>query len=298
MEATTKKLAVQSINRLPLSLINSKGNGLPNRTIIHALEGLGKSSFAAQMKAPIFIETKGETGLETLIDSGRLPEIPHFPEVQSWPELLGCIETLTVDDHTYKTLVIDTANGAERLCHEHVCDVEYGGEWGDRGFGSYAKGFEVSLAEWRKLLNALDALRATKSMAIVLLCHTKVKTFKNPDGHDYDRYAPDMHDKTWGLSHKWADLVLFGNFETLVVTAKGDADKLERKGKAAGGQVRMLYTERHASYDAKNRLGLPEEIEMGNSPQEAFANFIAAVKSGRARTLRGMAGAETQVQGQ
>jgi hypothetical protein len=43
----------------------------------------------------------------------------------------------------------------------------------------------------------------------------------------------------------------------------------------------MLYTERHASYDAKNRLGLSLEVEMGNSAVEAWANFIQAVKAGK-----------------
>lgn len=51
-------------------------------------------------------------------------------------------------------------------------------------------------------------------MTIFALCHTKVKPFKNPLGPHYDRFQPDMHEKTWGLSHKWADAVLFGNFES------------------------------------------------------------------------------------
>ena len=42
-----------------------------------------------------------------------------------------------------------------------------------------------------------------------------------------------------------------------------------------------MYTERSAAYDAKNRLGLPGEIEMGNSAAEAWAEFMAAIKAGR-----------------
>ncbi len=232
------------------------------------------------MTKPIFIETKGETGLETLISHGRLPEVPHFPEVQSWEELMGAIETLTLDEHDFRTLVIDTANGGERLCHEFVCNRDFGGDWGDKGFTGYMRGFEVSLAEWRTFLNKLDTLRATKQMAIVLLCHTKVKPFKNPEGPDFDRYQPDMHEKTWGLTAKWSDVVLFGNFD---VTVQKDSAN-SKKGKASGGQIRILYTERHAAYDAKNRLGLPGEIEMGDSPAEAWRNFMTVVKEGRGRS--------------
>jgi hypothetical protein len=241
------------------------------------VEGWGKTSFGAQAPKPVFIQTGGETGLETLIDAGRLPETPHFPAIQTWEDLLGAIECLRVEDHPYKTLVGDTLNGAEQLCHRFICDRDFNGQWGNQGFGSYNKGYEVSLPEWTRFLAELDKLRSERKMAILWLCHTKVKPFKNPEGPDYDRYQPDVHEKTWGLSHKWADCVLFGNFEVTVQTDKPDA----KRGKGVGGAFRMLYTERHAAYDAKNRLGLPGEVEMGDSPADAWASFMAAVKQGR-----------------
>ncbi len=263
--------------RPSISEITGKGSGLPNRYITHATEGWGKTSFGAQTPKPVFVQIGGETGLETLIDAGRLPEVPHFPAVQSWDDLLGSVETLTIDKHPYRTLVLDTMNGAETLCHQYICTRDFNGDWGSKGFGSYNKGYEVSLPEWAAFLGKLDRLRSERKMTIFLLCHTKVKPFKNPEGPDYDRYQPDVHEKTWGLSHKWADCVLFGNFETTVQVDKVDA----KKGKGTGGAFRMMYTERHAAYDAKNRLGLPGEIEMGDSPAEAWENFMTAVKAGR-----------------
>lgn len=267
----------QTTKRPLISDITGKGSGLPNRYILHATEGWGKSSLGAHMPKPIFIQTGSETGLETLIDSNRIPDTAHFPAVQSWEDLLGAIETLTVDEHQFRTLVMDTLNGAEALCHQFICHRDFADEWGNKGFGSYNKGYEVSLPEWNNLLKALDRLRSERKMTIFLLCHTKVKPFKNPEGPDYDRYQPDVHEKTWGLSHKWADCVLFGNFEITVQVEKADS----KKGKGAGGAYRLMFTERHAAYDAKNRLGLPSEIEMGNSAAEAFANFMTAVKAGR-----------------
>lgn len=275
--AASPRQSQQTINRPSLALVSTKGNGLPNRYILHAVEGWGKTSFGAQTPKPIFIQTGGETGLETLIDSGRLPETSHFPAIQSWEDLLGTIETLRLEEHPFRTLIGDTLNGAEALCHRFICDRDFGGEWGNKGFGSYNKGYEVALPEWMGFLNALDRLRAERKMTVLWLCHTKVKPFRNPEGADYDRYQPDIHEKTWGLSHKWADCVLFGNFEITVQVDKADA----KKGKGSGGTYRILYTERHAAYDAKNRLGLPSEIEMGESPGEAWQNFLKAVKDGR-----------------
>jgi hypothetical protein len=217
-----------------------------------------------------------ETGLETLIDSGRLSDTSHLPEIQSWPELLRSLESIRTSEHSFKTVVLDTLNGFERLCHEHVCETSFNNDWTDRGFASYGKGPDVAIPEWISMLSLLDKIRAERKLAIVCLAHTKVKTFKNPEGPDFDRYAVDMNDKTWGVTHKWADMVLFGNFVTEAVKEKG---ALRAKGK--GGRERMLYSERHAAYDAKNRHGLPEEIDCGQSGAEAWTNFVAALKSGR-----------------
>ena len=100
--------------RLTLADVTTTGSGLPNRYILHAVEKFGKTTFGAQTPSPIFLLTRGETGLQTLIDAGRLGETPHFPECQTWGELTSGIETLTTEEHTYRTLVIDTLNGAER----------------------------------------------------------------------------------------------------------------------------------------------------------------------------------------
>lgn len=256
--------------------MSTKGSGLPNRYVLHGVEKVGKSTFGAQAPKPIFIETSGETGLETLIDAGRLPDTPHFPEIHVWESLLSVIELLTNDEHDYLTLVIDTLNGAERLCHEYVCRRDFGGDWGERGFGGYQRGYEVSLAEWRRLLAMLDILRAKNNMSILALCHTRITPFSNPEGADYDRYSPDMHRKTWGLVNKWSDAILFLNYEVFV-----NEDDAKKKGKATSSQGRILYTERHAAYDAGNRLGLPEEIDMGSSGPEAWANFRNALTTAK-----------------
>jgi hypothetical protein len=265
-----------SARRFSLADLSGKGSGLPNRYILHGVEKCGKTSFAAYFPNPVFIETRGETGLETLIDAGRLPETPHFPECKTWEDIASAIDVLTNEEHDRKTLVIDTLNGAERLCHEEVCRRDYSNDWGERGFTGYMRGYDVALADWRTMLSSLDRLREVRKMAIICLCHTKVKTFKNPEGADYDRYQPDMHEKTWGLSHKWADAVLFLNFETFV-----NEENAKKKGKATSSQARMLYTERHAAYDAGNRLGLPAELDMGNSGEEAFNNFKRAMIEAR-----------------
>lgn len=244
---------------------------------MHGVAGVGKTSFAACAPGAVFVMSPGETGLETLIDAQQLPDVSHFPEVLAWPDLLGIIEQLANDEHQFKTLVLDTLNGLERLCHEYVCQREFKGDWGKKGFEGYGAGPNVSLSEWKLFLNSLDRLREKKKMMIICLCHTKVKNFKNPEGADYDRYQPTLHEKTWDLTFGWADVVLFANYYTAVEKV----DHEGKRGKGAGGQERLAYTERTAAYDAKNRHGLPHEIDMGKAHTVSWNNFKAAMKAAK-----------------
>ncbi len=271
MATTTMPAPTQ---RLSMSQVSTAGNKLPNRYGLHGLEGWGKTSFAAQFPKPLFIQTRGETGLETLIDSNRLPPTAHLPEIMTWADLRSAVRMVAQEKHDYRTLVVDTANGAERLCFEFIMARDF--ENSREKFLSYGKGPVVAADEWRAFLQELDEVRQAQKMIIFLLVHTKVTKFKNPEGSDFDRYQPELEPAVWSLTHKWLDVVLFGNF--LQVTAE---DKATKRAKGVGGDQRMLYCTRTAAWDAKNRIGLPSEVDMGDSAQQAYAQFTAAVKAGR-----------------
>lgn len=267
-----------------LADVATKSKPVPNRWALHANQGFGKTSLLAYAVAPVFLMTRGETGLLTLIESGQLPETPHLPELEGWTDLLAAVRFLRTGEHSFKTLVLDTANGAERLLHEFICQRDFEGDWGEKGFGGYGRGYDVSLAEWRMFQNELDKLRTERGMTIFFLLHSRVKTFKNPSGPDYDRYTPEMHEKTWTLTKGWLDCILFGNFE-VTVKQQGNKQDALKKGKAAETSQRVIYTNSDAPiYDAKNRLGLPAEIEMGDNPAEGWRNLATALRSSRKTT--------------
>lgn len=251
-----------------LSEVTTGSKERPLSIILVGQPGVGKTSMAAHAPDPIFMCDAAEDGISTLKQYGLAPDVPQLPPVKSWGDCLGMLDALATGQHDRKTLVADALGGFEGLCHKCVCDRDYKGEMGDKGFGSYQKGYDSSLADWRIFINALDRLRDERGMTIILLSHVKVAPFKNPEGSDYDRYCPDVHHKTWSVTHKWAEVVLFANFVTYI-----ESKDLKAKGKAIGGQDRVMYTEHHAAWDAKNRLGLPPEISMGNSGQEAWDNF-------------------------
>lgn len=263
-------------------VVTSPAERLPNRIIIQAVEGWGKTSMGAQFPAPIFIQTGQETGLETLISNNQLPETPHFPAVQSWNELNMRMDQVLKLKHDHKTLAIDVFSnpGAEALLFEHVRDTHCGGD-ADK-FAAFGRGYLLGFPYWKEFLARLHQIRVERGMTIVLLGHVTVSKWKNPGGTDYSRFTADLHRDNWGQAYRWADICLFGDFETVVA---GGNDGLDGKpaiaGKGIGGAVRRLYTTRTSSYDAKNRHGLPSEIACGNSAAEAFANFKSALVQGR-----------------
>ena len=55
---------------------------------------------------------------------------------------------------------------------------------------------------------------------------------------------------------EWADMVLFCNYKTNVIT-----DQTTKSKKATGGS-RVMYAAHHPCWDAKNRYGLPDSMPM------------------------------------
>lgn len=270
-----------------LDRITSTGDGLPIRSVGHGLPGVGKTSWGSRHPSPIVQMAGSETGLLTLINEHQLPETPHFPPAMDWETLVAQVNALLTQEHSYKSYVLDTVNLWERLCYEHVCQVEFGGDWSRKGWMNYNAGPEMALSYEREFLSMLDRLREQKKMRIVMLAHTKIKNFKNPEGADFDRYTVDVNEKTWALLDRWADAVFFINYETAVTQVTETGKQKVQRGKGLGADHRIMYTRRTAAYDAKNRLGLPAEIDMGDSWQEGWANFISAMKQAKEEAKEG-----------
>jgi hypothetical protein len=254
------------------------GTQEPPRIILNAVEGWGKTSCGAYADNPAILMAHGETGYQTLLGAARVPGVPAV-KLDTWTDTLAVLDEMAASGK-YGTLVLDAMGGFERLCHEHVCARDFEGNWGERGFGSFQKGYDVSVNDWLQMLVRMDKIRANGT-AILLLSHCRIKTFKNPMGADFDRYVSDVHDKTWGATAKWADAVLFGNFRSQVETQRAAKPEVLKKGKGIGGTERALYTERRDSFDAKNRYGMPVEIEVPADPAQIWATITQFITNGK-----------------
>lgn len=222
------------------------------KVVIYGPEGIGKSSLAAQLPNPVFIDTEGST---TEMDVQRLQK------PTSWEFLRQQIEWVKQQGNRFGTLVIDTVDWAEMLCTEHICAKH--DKKGIEDFG-YGNGYVYTKEEFGRFLNLLNDV-IESGIHVALVAHAQIIKFEQPDEMGaYDRYQLKLGKKTSSqtapLVKEWADMVLFINYKTFSVAT----DDKGRKHKAQGG-TRTMFTTHHPAWDAKNRHGLPAELPLDYS---------------------------------
>lgn len=239
-----------------------------DKIIFSATEGYGKTTLAAFSPKPAILMARGETGYQTLYTRGLVPQADCVL-LENWSDTMATLKQLRTAC-PYQTVVLDAIGGFERLCHESVCSRLFDSDWGPSGFCNFQKGYESSLLDWSQFLGHLEAI-SELGVTILALAHVKIKPFTPPGQTEgYSRYVADMHEKTWGITHKWADAAFFGNYQLTLVGSKG-------KKVAAPQNVRMVYVSRSAEYDAKNRFNLTEPFQLPSDPKESWNAFSAAI---------------------
>jgi hypothetical protein len=220
----------------------------PPRLLIHGVHGVGKTTFAAGAPDPVFVLT--EDGLGTL-------EVPHFPLARTFEEVMQALAALYTEEHTFRTLVVDSVDWLEPLVHARVCKDQGWSSIEDAGYG---KGYVHALDLWRQYIEGLNALRDERGMAIVQIAHTDIKRFDSPESEPYDRYVIKLHTKASALLQEHSDVVLFANYR--ISTIKSDVGFNKKVTRALGSGERLLHTAERPAFLAKNRYGLPDTLEM------------------------------------
>lgn len=252
-------------SRMTLDSVTRIVQRMPDRLLLVGTEGIGKTSFAAEAPDPIFI--CAEDGIPAI-----LGEVPRFPAPESLADVLDAIRTLIREQHEFKTFVIDTVDWLEPIIWNELCARN---KWENIESPGYGKGYVAAAEEWRKLLGALDILRNRKGMEVILLAHAAIRTFQNPMGGDYSRYEAKINKNAAALVKEWTDTNLFAIHEEFVrLDNKG---KETRKGISTGRRV--IYTQRTAAWDAKNRYALPPELPL------CYADYAAAREAAQPASL-------------
>lgn len=219
------------------------------RLCAYGSEGIGKSTFASHFPEPLFIDVEGGT---------KQLDVARFPTPESWTDLMEEIDAVIEEPDVCQTLVIDTIDRAEtlllnQLLREGNCDSieKYG--------GGYGKGYTALQERFLKdFLNRLDKVIA-KGVNVVLLAHAQMRKLESPEDPPYDRWELKVSKKVAPVVKEWADILLFMNYEVMTVEENG-------KAKARGKAKRKMHANHRPTYDAKNRYGLPDDMDLSFEP--------------------------------
>ena len=215
----------------------------PIKTVIYGTEGVGKSTLASKFPEPLFFDVEGGT---SQLDVRRVEENT------TWEDLLSDITEVFRNPDICRTLVIDTADAAETLCINYI--LQKYNQKSIESFG-YGKGYTYIGEEWNRLMTALDGCIG-RGINVTLIAHARQRKIELPDQSGaFDHWEMKVSKQVAPLLKEWADLLLFLNYKTYVVTD-------DNKSKKATGGKRVMFTSHNPVYDAKNRYGLPDEIDL------------------------------------
>lgn len=215
----------------------------PVKCVIYGPESIGKTTLSSKFENPLIVDV--ENGSNSL-------NVRRIRCDKSWEELIAVVKEIVKTPGICKTIVIDTLDWAEYLCTKYVCEKYKKGNIDEFGYG---KGYTYLTEEFKRLLDALDeAIDA--GLHVVCNAHAKPRKFELPEEMgSFDRYELKLTKNTAPIVKEWCDCLLFCNFKTYVITDESNKKK-------AQGNKRVIYTSHSAVYDAKNRVGLPDEMDM------------------------------------
>lgn len=230
-----------------LSKVTRGREDLPLTVLLYGPAGIGKSTFAAGAEAPVFI---GKAKDLERIDADKLPEPADLNGVYA------SIEALHTEKHDYRTLAIDPLTyWLEPMLWRHICKRDNKDSIESYGYG---KGYVAAVDEWRVLLARLEALRAKRDMAIVLIAHSGTTKISPPDSESYHRFSIDVDRRAAALLERWCGEVLFANRKRDMVLGDDERYRVTSDGAA------LAYAKWNATFNAKSRLGLPSTLPLAH----------------------------------
>lgn len=227
------------------TITRGKTFGAP-RILLYGMEGIGKSTFAANFPDPVFVQT--EDGLGNI-------DCAKFPLAQSAEVAFKQLDALR-SPNEFQTVVVDSLDWLERLIWDQVAKDAKVDSIEKIGYG---KGYVIALTYWRKILDVLSALHAQNKI-VLLLAHAVAEDYTDPEVANLKRFTPRLHKTARSLIAEYVDVILLATRQ--YGAAKGDANN-----------PRIVRTEASPFQVAKSRYDVPAELPLdANAVLDAIRN--------------------------
>jgi len=222
------------------------------RILLYAGSGMGKTTLAAMLPKPQFIDMRG--GSDKIKHPITGEKLEHIPGVETFddvravcrqPGLLSKGDTLVIDTGTeFEDRGLDwtLANvpAGEKGKHYPAERIESYG-WG-KGYRHLFDTMKLPLSDFDTLIH--------RGVSVAITCQMQQISIAHAGGEDFLCDVPKLqhqHGKTcpsiWGMYCEWADHVL----------KIGYNDVQTEGGKAAGGSERVIFVHGKVHFKAKSR---------------------------------------------
>lgn len=258
--------------------------GKPPIVILYGVDGVGKTSLAAEFPSPIYLPTEGEAPPNDI-------SLMTFDVPETLDGVLDNIGELLTQDHDYKTLIVDSLDGLEPLVWAATCrrlDATSDKTIDSIEAPGYGKGYVEADTEWREYLKAITALRKS-GVGVVQIAHPEIVRFDSPVSDPYSRYGIKLHKRAAALTREAADIVGFLNYRVSIKEKEVGFKKTVAHGESGGD--RQIHLEERAGFVAKNRYGMPAML-----PYKKGGGYAALAKYLPARTAANDNNVQTQAQ--
>ena len=235
---------------ISLSSLKSSKNTNPPITLLYGVDGIGKTSLAAEWPKALYLPTEGERPPSDV-------DMPTPGTIESLGALLNIFEELLTTDHDFNTIIIDSLDGLEPLVWEATCARLGVSSIEEPGYG---RGYIEADSEWTEFMSACAAL-SRAGVYVVLLAHPDIIRFDSPTSDPYSRYTVKLNKRANALVRERVDVVAFMNYRISIKEKEVGHKKTVTH--AEGGKDRQVHLVEGPGFVAKTLplIGRPIRVK-------------------------------------